>query len=122
MLSKVTKLLPVGLLAFPALALAQGQTVQTILVKFQDILRMVIPIIITLAIIFFLWGLTQYVTSAGDEAKRKEAATKIIGGIVVIFVMVTVWGLVYVLGRSFGIEPGSQNLPVPVPEVPSARF
>ena len=75
MLSKVTKLLPVGLLVFPALA--HGQTISSILIKFQDILKIVIPIIITLAIIAFLWGLIQYVTSAGDEAKRKEIKIKV---------------------------------------------
>src|SRR3972149_11719304 len=71
----------------------------------QRLLNVVIPILITLGVVYFIWGVIKYVT-AKDEEAQKEARSTMIYGIIGLFVIVSIWGLVGLLGRSFGIGAG----------------
>ncbi len=103
----------VGVALLPALAFAQEAT--SILEKVQSILNLVVPIVMTLALLYFFWGLANYILGAGDEEKRKAGRDMMIWGVIALFVMASVWGLVEVLnntflgGRNFGppIDSGS---------------
>ena len=112
----------VGVALLPALSLAQvvtNQDVPGILSRIQGIFIIVIPIIMTLALLYFLWGLAQYILGAGDEEKRKAGRDMMIYGIIALFVMAAVWGLVGVLGRTVGVGTGGA---IPdLPEVPVIR-
>ena len=93
--------------------LTYAQTLGTILQDISDILNTVIPILMILATLVFLWGIITYITAAGDEEKLKSARTFIIWGLVGLFVMVAVWGLVQVLLNTFGVgTPGTPIGPV----------
>lgn len=51
-----------------------------------------IPIAFTLALLFFFWGVAKYIWSEGQS---KEDGRKImIWGIVALFVMSSVWGII----------------------------
>ncbi len=102
--------LSLGLLATPIVASAA--TLNTILVTLKGLLDLLIPIIITLAVVYFFYGLAQYVT-AKDESGKQEARDTMIYGIIALFVMVSVWGLVGVIGTTFGITSGG-SVPLPV--------
>ncbi len=60
----------------------------------------------TLALIFFFWGLAKYILSAGDEEKKTEGRNIMIYGVIALFVMVSVWGLTTLLGNTFGVTGG----------------
>jgi Type IV secretion system pilin len=80
--------------------------------QFQDLLSYasciinssVIPLIITLALAMFIWGVVQYVINDQEEAKRAKGRDFMIWGIIGLTVMFGVWGLVKILGTTFGIE------------------
>ncbi len=73
------------------------------------------PLIISLTILVFIWGIFRMVTSS-DGAAREEARGYITWGIVALFVMVSVWGLVNILVRSFALNNAApQNLERLVP-------
>lgn len=72
----------------------------TLIQSFTTVIESLVPIVIGLAILLFLYGLLKYIVSK-DEAKRKEAVSVITMGIVVIFVMVSVWGLVRIIASIF---------------------
>ena len=76
-----------------------------------------IPFIIGLAALIFIFGLIQFVTSGGDEEKRKEARNTIIWGIIIIFVMTSVWGLVSLLQNTFGLDSTTASQ-INIPGVP----
>jgi uncharacterized membrane protein (GlpM family) len=78
----------------------------------------IIPLIIGIAVVWFLIALVKFVANQGDEEKRKEARSTMIWGIVAIFVMVSVWGLVNVLQNTFGLD---NSAPTELPEVPLGR-
>jgi fumarate reductase subunit D len=71
----------------------------------------IIPIIIGLAVVAFLWGMFKLINAGDDEGKRKEAKDIIIYGIVGLFVMVSVWGLVNILVGTFGFNFMLPSLP-----------
>ncbi len=49
--------------------------------------------------------------NAGDETARTEARNIMIWGIIALFVMVSVWGLVNVLDDTFGLDDQALNPP-----------
>lgn len=60
------------------------------------------PLLIALSVIVFIWGVLKYISGADDETKRTEGRNFMIYGIIGLFVMVSVWGLVQVLQGTFG--------------------
>ncbi len=118
MFKKLLFLTPVGILFAPAMVGAQGD-VQGILRTIMNLLNTLVPIIMALAIIYFLWELVSYLSKQGDEGERKEHRQKMIFAIITLAVMVGVWGLVRVVLNTFQIQPGGS--PLPTPGLPVAR-
>ena len=74
-----------------------------IILKIKDILNSIIPVIVTLGVIYFVWGIVQYVIADGEEAKKK-GKDRIIYGIIGFAVIVGLWGLVNILVNTFGLN------------------
>ena len=75
-----------------------------------------IPILMSLAVVVFFWGLVKYIANASDEAAKEGGKTLMIWGMVAIFVMVALWGIIGFFGSMFGIGAGGT---IPIPGVPS---
>ena len=88
----------------------------TLVNQIGSAIKALIPVIFGLAIIYFFWGLVQYIRSAGDPKKASEGKSIMIYGIIAIAVMVSVYGLVAWLQGAVGITAGQNN--VVIPEVP----
>ena len=115
MFSKVSKFIP-AFLGLPFVALAQVTDVQSGFSLISDIIRnYIVPLIIGLAVLYFLWGVLQYVLAGGDEEKRKLGRDHMIYGVIAIFVMISIWGLVGVLRNTTGL---TTNVPPPLPITP----
>jgi len=61
----------------------------------------IIPLLISVALIVFIIGVVRFIANGDNEEKRKEGRQFIIWGIVGLFVIVSVWGLVSVLQNTF---------------------
>ena len=68
------------------------------------ITKSVIPLIFALAVLMFVWGVVQYVINTDEEAKKAKGRQFMIWGIIGLTVMVSIWGLVSVLGNTFNID------------------
>ena len=117
-MSKFFKSISFASLTLALPMLASAQSVGSIEDGFQLIINMinnyVIPLIIGLAVVYFLWGVLKYVTAGGDEEKKGQGRDTMIYGIIAIFVVVSVWGLVNVLGGTFNLgntQGPTDNLP-----------
>ncbi|MBI5045462.1 MAG: hypothetical protein HZC14_00395 [Candidatus Niyogibacteria bacterium] len=106
--NKIIKLIPIGLATLPLAAFAASAASDTaakgLISTVQNILNALIPLFMVIATVVFLWGVVRYITAAGDEEKVKEARNFIIYGLIGLFVMVSVWGLVGVLVSTFGVS------------------
>lgn len=68
-----------------------GQGIVNIIGAGAAIINMLIPILISLAIVMFFWGLIKYVRSSGkDHTMGLRIMT---AGLLSLFVMVTLWGI-----------------------------
>jgi ABC-type glucose/galactose transport system permease subunit len=107
----------VSVFSLPALALAQNLTYSGsnglggLLTWFSGILSAIVPILIAAAVVWLLWNIVRYAI-AGDEEGKAKAKTEIIWGIVGLFVMVSIWGLVGVLQNTFQLGGGTVTVPV----------
>lgn len=106
-------------LAFPLTAFAQDQnitSVEGLLGRMQLLLDKVVPFIIGLAVFVVIWGILTYISHAGEEEKRGEAKKFILWGIIGIFFMLSIWGFVNILLKTFSLE---RNInPNNIPHVP----
>ena len=93
--------------------LASAATIGGVLITIQGLLNKVVPILITLAIIYFIWGLAMFIKDSDNEEKRKEGQQKMLWGIIAFFVIFSMWGLVNLIGATFGITPGAGAVPIP---------
>jgi len=96
-------------------ALAFAATIDDIVTTVKSILAILGPLIIGLALLFFFWGLAMFILHAGDEAKRAEGRSIMVWGIIALFVIVAVWGLVAVLAATTKISTGGG---APIPTLP----
>lgn len=84
-------------------------TFKTILEKFiSDIMGPLLVVAIGYAVIIFIWSLIEYLQ--GDAAKKGNALARISWGILVLFVIVSLWGLVGILTNTFSGWGGSSNV------------
>ncbi|HEV3245406.1 MAG TPA: hypothetical protein VG102_03535, partial [Candidatus Paceibacterota bacterium] len=95
-----TSLLGLAVVSLPALAAAQS--LLNTLGFFNTLLNAAIGLLVTLAIIAFFWGLIRYVLAAGEEGK-KNALSMMLYGVITIFVMVSIWGIVRLLQSTFQV-------------------
>jgi len=91
-------------------ALAGAQSLLNTLGFFNTLLNAAIGLLITLAIIAFFWGLIRYLFTEGTEGKA--AGLKImLMGVITIFVMVSIWGLVRLLQSTFQVTSTTPVIP-----------
>lgn len=74
----------------------------------KNILNTILPLIIAAAVVYFVWGMFQ-VFLAGDDDKKAKAKNTVIYGVIAIFVMISVWGLVNILYNTFGLDNNNRG-------------
>lgn len=98
----------------PTLAAAQGsqagQNLLGIINLANNIINRLIPFVIALTVLVFLWGVFKFVLST-DADSRSEARGYMIWGIIALFVMVSVWGLVNILVNGLQLNNQAPNPP-----------
>jgi hypothetical protein len=89
----------------------QISTIQGLLCKVAEILNAVLPVLIALGVVYFVWGVITYMIASDEEAKTK-GRDRIIFGIIGLAVIIAVWGLVAILRNTFGLQ-NTQNITFP---------
>lgn len=65
--------------------------------------QLIIPVIVALALLFFLWGLMVVLFGVPDNKDEiKKAKNRMVWGVIVLFIMLSVGGILYVFERTFG--------------------
>ena|SRR3989338_8934841 len=75
----------------------------SILCRIAELLNYVLPVLIVLGVVYFVWGVVRYVIGDSEEAKKKGRNT-IIFGIIGLTVIVSLWALVYVVVNTFNLR------------------
>lgn len=68
---------------------------------FTDLIGALVPIVFAFALVVFFWGIAQFILSADDANKRTESKQIMIWGVIALFVMLSIWGIIGVLKSTF---------------------
>ncbi len=91
----------------------------SIILNIKFALNLLVPVVITLALIYFIWGIIQYVIAQSDE-KKVDAKKQIIYGVIAMFVIVSIWGITNFIAFYLGITP-FLSMPI-IPQLPPVRI
>jgi uncharacterized membrane protein YozB (DUF420 family) len=95
----------------PFVVLAAPQDFKSFLGVFMNLFSLVIPILISLAILAFLVGIAMYIWKGASETERAKGKQFMFWGIIGIFVMVSFLGLIQILRNTF-FDTGSYQTEV----------
>ncbi len=76
-----------------------------------DLINLATPIVVALALLYFFWGLATYILNASNEEKKKDGRNIMIWGILALFIMVSVWGIINVVRDTFQLDDNNINVP-----------
>ena len=95
-------------------AAATPKDLTGIIQLFTDIGLVIIPFLGTVAFLVFVLGVARFIRAAGNEKEVKDSKNLLIWGIVGLFVMITIWGIISFLKSEFGF--GGETL------IPQIKF
>lgn len=78
-----------------------------------------VPALMAIALLTFFWGVyTYFILGADSEDKRADGRQFVLWSIIGFVVVVSVWGLVYMVGITLGVAPGDpRNIAPPSPTI-----
>lgn len=68
-----------------------------------------IPVLVALSLLYFIWGLASWILNTADTEKHKAGRDRMIWGVVTLFVIVSIWGIVNILTATFFDNLSSQR-------------
>lgn len=114
-MKEIKKLSKISILtAFLPVMVFATETFNSLLIRVSNFFKVLIPVLLILATIIFIWGIISYIIAAGDAGKQKEARGMILWGVILLFAIVAVWGLVSVLEETTGVK----NTTIPTGPLP----
>jgi len=79
----------------------RAETLKTVVdTRIIPLLDAAVGFLVSLAVVAFVLGLVRYLYSAGDN-KKSEARQMMVWGVVAMFVMISVWGIVRIIHVTF---------------------
>ena len=111
---KVKKYLNVSiivLLLLPTVAFAALTGVKDLITSVEGLINPLITLAVGLALVAFLWGLAKFIFRLGGDEKAVEDGKRIMKwGLIALFVMVSVWGIIELIQQDLlGLNSGSTS-------------
>ncbi len=79
------------------------KTFKDVICIFIDLLSLIVPILASMALLVFFWGLVKFIYNSGSESAREEAKNVMFWGVIGLFVMFSIWGIIsFFTGDLFG--------------------
>lgn len=107
------------LLALAAKTAEQGNKTYDLIAKIANILSNIVLLLMAVAVVVFLWGILEFLTAGGEKEGVEKGRNRIIFGIIGLFVMVAMWGLVNIIAKTLDLkDPANQGREWKAPELP----
>lgn len=102
---------------FPTLSLAQVSNTRitdfnSLTFKLTEIGNVVIQLLIAFAVIYIIFNVVRYIMAADKPEDRNKFGGAVLWGIVGLFVILSIWGLVRILtttAGTTGLQPPTQS-------------
>ncbi len=82
-----------------------------------SVVNILLTFVTALALLLFLWGVAVFIFRAGDDTARQNGRALMIWGVVALFVLFSVWGIVAVLRAAFSVD-GDETYAAPGLDTP----
>ena len=87
------------------------QTFADIICILKSLVSYVIPLLTALALLVFAWGVVKFIANAGNEKVLEEAKHILFWGVVALFVMFSIAGIISFFASDFNGYGGVPRLP-----------
>ena len=91
---------------------ANAQVLSGMLSGFAGFIQSLIPVAFGLAVIAFFYGVARYIYNSGSDKAAEEGRRIMVGGIIGLFVITSIWGIVAFLQSQLAFST-PQNLTLP---------
>ena len=95
----------------PVVSFAQTNDAEGVLQRFGNVIDVATPLVFSLALLFFFWGLATFILKSGED--KEIGKQRMIWGLVALFVMFSVWGILRFAQESLGLDGSDQQLNIP---------
>jgi hypothetical protein len=85
--------------------LTSAATIPGIIDSFTTALGTFVPVGVALAVLVFAWGIISMMLAGMDDKSLADGRKRMIWGVVGLFVIISIWGLVALLQQLFGVDP-----------------
>ncbi len=103
-----------GIAIFPFIAFG-STTLGTTLDLFLSMAISLISIFGTLAFVVFFYGLAMFLLNREDKKANEKAKNIMVWGVVGLFVLTTIWGIIGFMQNTIGNYGGSESLQISYP-------
>lgn len=83
-----------------------------LIINIGELVSLSLPIVLGLALLGFFWGLAMYIFHAGDESQIEKGKNIMKWGIVSLFIMVSIWGIIEFIQDDLLGDSGDTNIGV----------
>jgi hypothetical protein len=94
----------------PSVSFAALEGVVTLVTDFKNVINLIIPTLFALALVYFFWGVGQFILhDAGNDKTREDGKKKILWGIIALFILASIFGIVAWISSTLGVGSGSSS-------------
>lgn len=117
--SITTALLIIGMVSGSFIRVASAQST-TGLGSFRDLVtiignlitKYIIPVLVALALVYFLWNIIHFISNMGNEKEREAFKSYSLNGVIALFILLSVWGIIGIFSTTlFNKTPGVPQFP-----------
>jgi len=112
-MKNIYKISLITLALMPSVAFAQLGRIGALFAEARMLVTTVlVPLLIDLAVLAFFWGLVKFIFAQGSEKSSADGKKIMIWGLIGLFVMISVWGIIKFFQDILGVG-GITTLPPP---------
>ncbi|NCN08187.1 hypothetical protein GW944_01270 [Candidatus Parcubacteria bacterium] len=109
-------------ISIPTIAFAAVSTFLDLILATTSLINTLIPVAFVFALLFFMWGITKFIFKAGDESAKTEGKNIMIWGVIALFVISSIWGIVKFIQFSIFGNTGVDIILPPKDQMPPNPF
>lgn len=65
----------------------------------SSIVNPLVTLMIAVAVVFFIYGVVEFISAANNEEARTKGRQHMVWGVIGLFIMVSVWGIMNILNN-----------------------
>lgn len=96
-MKKILRAAALSTLLFPALALAAPKDFKALAELLADLIGGATVVMMVFGLVMYLWGMAVNIPEFGDEKGAEKRKSYFFWGIIVLFLMISIWGILQLL-------------------------